>query len=60
MERRSDAQAAFASTTASCNQLLIGAITEYVFQQRYGYSLSRVFGSFGGSSPSPHQTRLSR
>ena len=50
MERRSDAQAAFASTSASCNQLLIGAISEYVFQQRYGYSLSRVFGSFGGSN----------
>ncbi len=50
LERRSDAQAAFASTTASCNQLLVSAISEYVFQQRYGYSLSRVFGSFGGSS----------
>ncbi|MBR4157529.1 MAG: VCBS repeat-containing protein [Oscillospiraceae bacterium] len=50
MEKRSDTQAAFASTSASCNQLLLGAISEYVFQQRYGYSLSRVFGSFGGSN----------
>ena len=50
MEKRSESQAAFASTTASCNQLLISAISEYVFQQRYGYSLSRVFGSFGGSN----------
>jgi hypothetical protein len=50
MERRSEEQTAFASTTASCNQLLLSAISEYVFQQHYGFSLSRTFGSFGGSS----------
>ena len=43
-------QAAFASTTASCNQLLINAFAEYAFMDRYGYSMSRVFGSYGGAS----------
>lgn len=43
-------QVAFASTTASCNQLLINAFAEYAFMDRYGYSMSRVFGSYGGAS----------
>ena len=43
-------QAAFASTTASCNQLLINAFADYAFMVRYGYSMSRVFGSYGGAS----------
>ncbi len=50
MEQRSETQEAFAGTTASCNQLLLNAFSEYAFLQRYGFSLSRVFGSFGGSS----------
>ncbi len=43
-------QAAFASTTAGCNQLLVNAFAEYAFMDRYGYSMSRVFGSYGGAS----------
>lgn len=50
MAARDEQQAAFASTTASCNQLLINAFAEYAFMRRYGYSMSRVFGSFGGSN----------
>lgn len=50
MLAHSGEQAAFASTTASCNQLLVNAFAEYVFMDRYGYSMSRVFGSYGGAS----------
>ena len=50
MEQRGEAQGAFASTTASCNQLLLNLFSAYAFEQRYGYSLSRVFGSFGGNN----------
>ncbi|MDD6189076.1 MAG: VCBS repeat-containing protein [Clostridiales bacterium] len=49
MTAHNSEQAAFASTTASCNQLLINAIAEYAFMRRYGYSMSRVFGSYGGA-----------
>ncbi len=50
MTARNEEQAAFASTTAGCNQLLINAFAEYAFMDRYGYSMSRVFGSYGGSN----------
>lgn len=49
MTANNDAQRAFASTTASCNQLLVNAFAEYAFMDRYGYSMSRVFGSYGGA-----------
>lgn len=45
-----DTQRAFASTTASCNQLLVNAFAEYAFMDRYGYSMSRTFGSYGGAN----------
>jgi hypothetical protein len=47
MEERDDQQTAFSSTAASCNQLLLNAFASYVFKQQFGYSLERVFGSFG-------------
>lgn len=50
MLAHSGEQAAFASTTASCNQLLVNAFAEYAFMDRYGYSMSRVFGSYGGAN----------
>ncbi len=50
MTANNDSQRAFASTTASCNQLLMNAFAEYAFMDRYGYSMSRVFGSYGGAS----------
>ena len=50
MTANNDEPRAFASTTASCNQLLINAFAEYAFMDRYGYSMSRVFGSYGGAS----------
>ena len=49
MTQRSPEQAAFASTTAGANQLLVNAFAEYAFLRRYGYSMSRVFGSFGAT-----------
>lgn len=47
---RNDAQTALSNTTASCNQLLENAFASYVAKQRWGYSLYRVFGSFGRPS----------
>lgn len=47
MEPRIDGQLPFSNTTAGCNQLLVNALAGYVAQQRYGYYLGRVFGSFG-------------
>ena len=52
MEGQSDDQAAFSSTTASCNQLLLSAFASYVSQQIYGFSIDRVFGYFGSPSMS--------
>ncbi len=47
MERRGDTQTAFSNTAASGNQLLLVAFASYVSKQHFGYSLERVFGSFG-------------
>lgn len=50
MTHRADGETAFASTTASCNQLLYSRFAGYVAQQKYGYALNRVFGSHGSPS----------
>lgn len=47
MQPLNDEQMSFASTTASCNQLLVNAFAGYAAKQIYGYYLGRVFGSFG-------------
>lgn len=47
MEERDDEQTAFSGTSASCNQLLLNTFASYVAKQHFGYSLERVFGSFG-------------
>ena len=41
---------AFASTTASFNQLLLSGFAEYVAKQRYGYALERAYGYYGTPS----------
>ncbi len=50
MTHRREDEAAFASTTASCNQLLLSRFAAYVAKQKYGYALNRVFGSHGTPS----------
>ncbi len=47
LSSRNDSQSALSNTTASCNQLLENGFASYVAKQKYGYSLYRVFGSFG-------------
>ena len=47
MTHRGEEETAFASTTASCNQLLLSRFAAYVAKQKYGYALNRVFGSHG-------------
>jgi len=50
LEKRGDEQGSLANTTASANQLLINAFASFASKQRYGYSISRVFGCFGRPS----------
>lgn len=50
MLAQSGGEEPFASTTASGNQLLYHAFASFLSKQQYGYSLSRVFGSFGRPS----------
>lgn len=50
MTHRSEKETAFASTTASCNQLLLSRFASYVAKQKHGYALNRVFGSHGSPS----------
>jgi len=52
MKARDKEQLAFASTVASCNQLLWNEWAAYVYKLRYGFSLERVFGSYGSPSMS--------
>ncbi len=52
MAEQREEQAAFSSTTASCNQLLLSAFAAYVSKQIYGFSIDRVFGYFGSPSMS--------
>lgn len=50
LENRSDKQVSLANTTASANQLLVNAFASFISKQLYGYSIKRVFGSFGRPS----------
>ncbi len=50
MENRSADQVAFANTTASANQLFLNGFSGLVSKEKYGLSLSRVFGCFGRPS----------
>ncbi len=52
MEARDENQLAFASTVSSCNQLLWNEWAAYVYKLRYGFSMKRVFGSYGSPSMS--------
>ena len=46
MEAR-EGQTAFSSATASCNQLMVNEFMAYLARQRWGFSLSKVYGSYG-------------
>ncbi len=50
MTHRSENETAFASTTASCNQLFFSRFAAFVAKQKHGYALNRVFGSHGSPS----------
>ena len=50
MTHREAGESAFASTTASCNQLLYSRVAAYAAKQKYGYALNRVYGYHGSPS----------
>lgn len=50
LEHRNDQQALLSNTTASADQLLENAFASFISKEKYGYSISRVFGSFGRPS----------
>ena len=50
MTHRSEAETAFANTTASCNLLLYSRFAGLVAKEKYGYALNRVYGSHGSPS----------
>lgn len=50
MTHREEEETAFASTTASCNQLLLSRFAGYVAKQNFGYALNRVYGYHGSPS----------
>ena len=52
MLKSDDSQTAFASTTASCNQLFLSDFAAFVAKELYGFSLERVFGVYGSPSAS--------
>lgn len=47
---RNDLQSHLANTTASANQLIRNEFAAYVSKEKNGYSIERVFGSFGRPS----------
>ena len=47
-----EGQAAFANTTASCNQLIYAEFAALVSKDVYGFALSRVYGAYGSSAMS--------
>jgi hypothetical protein len=47
MLSRNEKQLSLSNTAASCNQLLENGFADYIAKQKYGYSISRVFGCFG-------------
>lgn len=50
MLAQNEDQSVFASTAASCNQLLLSEWAAYVSKQIYGFALDRVFGYYGSPS----------
>lgn len=50
LERRDENQAYLANSTASSNQIILNKFAEYISKIKYGFSVSRVFGSFGRPS----------
>lgn len=50
LESRDDNQKYLANTTASANQIILNKFAEYVSKTKSGFSISRVFGSFGRPS----------
>lgn len=50
MTHREDGEAAFASTTAACNQLLYSRFAALAAKEKYGYALNRVYGYNGSPS----------
>lgn len=50
MVSRSVTQQSLANTTASANQLLVNDFAAYAAKQKYGFSVSRVFGCYGAPS----------
>ena len=47
MESRSEEQEVFANSSATCNQLMENEFMAGLMREREGYSLSRVYGSYG-------------
>ena len=52
MEPQDKDQTAFSSTASSCNQLLLNAYASFISKQLYGFSLERIFGTYGSPSMS--------
>ena len=50
LEIRDENQKSLANTTASANQIILNKFAEYISKTKYGFSVSRVFGSFGRPS----------
>lgn len=50
MTHREEGEAAFASTTAACNQLLYSRFAGLAAKEKYGYALNRVYGYHGSPS----------
>lgn len=50
MTHREEGETAFASTTASCNQLLYSRFAGFAAKQRFGYALNRIYGYHGSPS----------
>lgn len=50
LERRDKNQEHLANSTASSNQIILNKFAEYISKVKYGFSVSRVFGSFGRPS----------
>ncbi len=50
MTHREEGEAAFASTTAACNQLLYSRFAALAAKEKYGYALNRVYGYNGSPS----------
>ena len=50
LKKTQDDQAYFSNTTASANQIIRNKFASYISKEKTGYSVERVFGSFGSPS----------